>query len=60
MSVVTDFLTVAEAAAALRLTPRTIRRWVADGKLDAIILPSGRVRIPTAAIAPYVNHESAS
>lgn len=54
MSAVSDFLTASEAATALRLNPRTIRRWIAEGKLEAIRLPSGRVRIPLAAIAPYL------
>ena len=28
-----DYMTVAEAAAYIRTTPRTIRAWIADGRL---------------------------
>jgi excisionase family DNA binding protein len=35
-------LTVAEAAAYFRVEPRKVERWVRDGRLDAIPLPSNR------------------
>ena len=30
-----DLLTIKEAAALMKITDRTIRRWIADGRLDA-------------------------
>lgn len=35
-------LTVAQVAAQLGTTPRTVQRWIKDGLLRAIRLPSGR------------------
>ena len=34
-----DLLTVAEVADALRVDDATVRRWVKDGTLDAVVLP---------------------
>jgi excisionase family DNA binding protein len=41
-------LTPAEVADRLRVSKRTVRRWVNDGKLQAVTLPSGHVRIEEA------------
>ena len=38
-------VTVGEAARALRVHQSTVSRWVAAGKMQAIRLPSGRLRI---------------
>jgi excisionase family DNA binding protein len=38
-------LTTGEAARKLRTSDETIRRWIAEGKLPAITLPSGQFRI---------------
>jgi len=46
----TDYLTVNEAAARLRVSSRTIRRWIASGELEAFRLPSGVLRIPETAV----------
>jgi excisionase family DNA binding protein len=43
-------LTPEEVAERLRVSPRSVRRWIAAGKLAAVILPSGRVRIDEAAV----------
>ena len=34
--VLTDLLTVTEAAAYMRVHPKTVRRWVRDGRLDCL------------------------
>lgn len=47
------FLTVAEVAADLRVSPRTILRWVEAGDLVALRLPGGRLRIPETALAAW-------
>jgi excisionase family DNA binding protein len=46
-------LTVTEVAQQLRLNPRTIRRWIAAGRLPAIDLGSDRAgyRIRASAVA---------
>jgi excisionase family DNA binding protein len=44
MSSLPDLLTTKEAAQRLGVKPPTIRRWVNDGLLDAVRLPSGRLR----------------
>lgn len=38
-------LTAEEVAEVLRVAPLTIRRWVASGKLAAIKLPGGQIRV---------------
>lgn len=50
-----DTLTPSEAAEWLTergipTTGRTVRRWCKDGSLPAVLLPSGRVRIPVASL----------
>jgi excisionase family DNA binding protein len=40
-----EFLTQRDAAAALRLSPRTVARMVRSGALPAYKLPTGTVRI---------------
>lgn len=43
-----------EAAPLLRVSGRTVRRWVKEGKLAAIKQPGGRVLITADAIAEYI------
>lgn len=45
-----QLLTVAQAASLLNVSDKTIRRWLADGKVAYVKLPSGAVRIPQAAL----------
>lgn len=58
-----ELLTPQEAGARLKVTPKTIQRWAAEGAIASVTLPSGRIRIPSEAIdallAP-VPSESAS
>ena len=49
-----EFLTIAEAAALLRVNPETIRRRIARGQLPIVQLGRGFVRIPADALAPRV------
>jgi excisionase family DNA binding protein len=43
-------LTVAQAAAAVGVSERTMRRWIRDGRIDGCYKVGGRVRIPERAI----------
>lgn len=43
-------LTTGEVAAALSVDPDTVRRWVKDGKLSAVVLPSGVLRFRAAEV----------
>lgn len=38
------FLTTGQAAARLDVSDETVRRWAANGLIEAIVLPSGRRR----------------
>jgi excisionase family DNA binding protein len=49
-----EYLTVAEVARRLRVTPMTIYTEIHDGRLDAIRVGRKRIRIPVAAYAAYV------
>lgn len=44
-------VTITCAAKRLAVCPRTIRRWIAAGKLSAIRYPSGRLRVSLRVIA---------
>jgi excisionase family DNA binding protein len=44
MDTPTPLLTLTEAAAYLKLSPRTLRRYVKDGKATARRLPGGDLR----------------
>lgn len=46
-----------EAAPLLRVSGRTVRRWVKEGKLAAIKQPGGRVLITAEAIAEYIDRD---
>lgn len=37
-------LTTAEVAARCRVNAETVRRWVREGDLEAVVLPSGTLR----------------
>jgi excisionase family DNA binding protein len=37
-----DALTTNEVAALLCISPRTIRRWAAEGRLPAVVMPGGK------------------
>jgi len=43
-------LKVDEVAAMLGVHPKTVYRWIREGKIEVIKLPSGRIRIPESEI----------
>ena len=45
MELAMKLLSVAQAAEQLGYSKETLRRWIAEGKLSAKRLPSGRIRI---------------
>jgi predicted site-specific integrase-resolvase len=45
MSVNHQLVAVGHAAVVLGVTPKTIRRYLADGTLDGCVLPSGHHRV---------------
>lgn len=49
-TVVPGVLTPEQVATELQTSPRTVRRWIQRGELEAIVLPSGRVRVPIHAL----------
>ena len=53
-----DFMTTAECAELLRVTPATIRSMVKNSRLKAITLASSKtIRIPRSEIEKLLNHE---
>ena len=52
-----SFMSAAEAARAINVTPRSIRRWIAEGALEARRLGPGRVahyRIPVESLDRFL------
>ena len=45
-----NYLTVPEVARLLEVHQATVRRWIRDGKLPAVRLPSGVRLVPRAAV----------
>jgi excisionase family DNA binding protein len=41
-----EMLTPKEVRIKLGISKRTLYRWIKTGKMKAIVLPSGRIRIP--------------
>jgi excisionase family DNA binding protein len=41
-----EMLTPKEVRLRLGISKRTLYRWIKTGKINAVILPSGRIRIP--------------
>lgn len=54
-----DHVSVGTAARMVGVSPRTFRRWIAEGHADAVRLPSGRYIVPKTTIdklmRPYVS-----
>lgn len=42
LNLTTSYLTVNEVADRYRTTPRTVQRWIREGRLRAVRLPGGR------------------
>lgn len=49
-----DRLRIHEAADLLEVTPRTVRRYLEDGKLIPVRTPGGQRRVLTESIRPYL------
>lgn len=47
-------LRIDEAAILLDVTPRTVQRYLTDGKLTPIVMPGGHRRVRTAEIKRYI------
>lgn len=46
-----DLLTIKETAYELNVSPRTVRRWVDEGRLEAVeVGPTNRIRIRADAV----------
>lgn len=50
-----QLLTVAQAAALLNVSDRTIRRWIEAKKVPYLKLPNGHYRIPQASLLVSLN-----
>jgi excisionase family DNA binding protein len=48
------YLRFSEIAALFRVSRRTVNRWVTEGRLQAITLPSGRRMVPARALRDLV------
>lgn len=51
-------LTVKRTAELLSIQPRSVRRWVKDGQLPSVRLPSGGIRIPADAVTSILRSHS--
>ena len=40
-------LKMSEAATLLRVAPSTLKRWIKEGRITAVHLPDGRIRVPS-------------
>ena len=57
MTPLQPLLTTGEVATALAVDPETVRRWVKDGKLSVVVLPSGVLRFKRADIDRILGDE---
>lgn len=55
----TSYLTYTEAAELLRVSVRTVSRYVADGRLPAVTLPTGRPRLRRADVEALLTGRAA-
>jgi excisionase family DNA binding protein len=53
-------MTPPEAAAACRVSVGTLRRWVRDGSLPAVTLPSGQYRIRREDLVALMKRDTSS
>lgn len=51
-----SFLSIAQIAHLLRLSPRTVRRWIESGRLQAVRTSArrGRFRVPRGALTDFL------
>jgi excisionase family DNA binding protein len=48
-----ELYSVSEAAVECRCSAYTIRRWIRNGDLESVVLPSGRRLVPRAALSKF-------
>jgi len=46
----TRFMTARQVAGLFEVSPSTVLRWAKDGRLPALVTPSGRLRFPRESI----------
>lgn len=47
-------LRIEEAASLLDVTPRTVQRYLVEGKLAPVLTPGGQRRVRTDSVRPYL------
>ncbi|MGV9184659.1 MerR family transcriptional regulator [Arcanobacterium canis] len=55
-----ELLTTREVVEIMRVSPTTVTRWVATGKVSAITLPGGQLRFPSSQIHQLLEPMSTS
>jgi excisionase family DNA binding protein len=50
-----EFCTASEAAEILDVHSETVRRWAREGRLDVMLLPSGRMRFRRSTVLALLN-----
>jgi excisionase family DNA binding protein len=53
-----ELLTPAEVATLLRVTPRTIRKWASEGRLDRVRLGGRLVRYTPQSVADLIHNDA--
>ena len=50
----TRFMTARQVAGLFEVSPSTVLRWAKDGRLPALVTPSGRLRFPRESIQEMI------
>jgi excisionase family DNA binding protein len=50
----TRFMTAKQVAGLFEVSPSTVLRWAKDGRLPAMVTPSGRLRFPRESIQQMI------
>jgi excisionase family DNA binding protein len=50
----TRFMTARQVAGVFEVSPSTVLRWAKDGRLPALVTPSGRLRFPRESIEEMI------
>lgn len=56
ITVTPGYVTPDEVATEFRTTGRTVRRWIRNGKLKAVVLPGGQLRVPIQELSSLYCH----
>lgn len=54
MLLLKDRLRIDEAAIVLEVTPRTVRKYIEEGKLEVKLTPGGRRKVVTESVKRYL------